>query len=594
MVDAMASGDPQMVFNFDGPTALLTVEEIYEHASAELFRRLREDRRIERKPSGIHPPALSEYFSMWANTAPDGGLIVIGMEDDPAGSVSGCTDLSIQQLNRLESTRVEYCSDSRSESKRIEAVNIRGEADYLLVIHVLYRADKVVRTHSGDAYWRIADKKKRLTEEEIRELQIEKGEVDFELEPAGLDFPADFDQGLVNTFVDRFAKMRGLAPHTPEEVLVLAHLGKRQGSTFIPNTACSLLFARDPRLKFPGCFIRFLRFDGEVEGTGEKFNAVKDIHIDGCIPLMILEADKVLQNQLREFSRLGKDGKFYTAPEYPVAAWYEALVNACVHRSYSLRTMNVFIKMFDDRLEVESPGGFPPLVTPQNIYDVHKPRNPYLMEALLYLDFVKCAHEGTRRMRDTMSAMSLPAPEFRQVESATTPLVKVLLRNDVRQRRVWVDSDVAVIVGEAVMKDLSEDEKRAINFAAEYGEVSVSDVQRLTQRSWPSAKRVLTGLVIKNILEHRLRNNLDRDPQARFVIKAQTPADKLRLILRRRHEEARSRRGYPADAKQIDNLSSPDPTPGSSPGPASGEVGTQAEGGATSEAEAQAKRAQDD
>ena len=288
---------------------------------------------------------------------------------------------------------------------------------------------------------------------------------------------------------------------------------------FIPNTACALLFAKDPRLKFPGCFVRFLRFDGETEGTGEKFNAIKDIHVEGSIPMMILEAAKVLEIQLREFSRLGKDGKFYTAPEYPAPAWYEALVNACVHRSYSLRTMNVFIKMFDDRLEVESPGGFPPLVTPQNIYDVHKPRNPYLMEALLYLDFVKCAHEGTRRMRDTMNEMSLPAPEFGQVESNTTPLVRVVLRNNVRQRRVWVDSDVTAVVGETIMKDLSEDEKRAINFAAEYGEISVSDLQRLTQRSWPSAKRVLNGLVIKSILEHKVRGGLDRDPQARFLIR---------------------------------------------------------------------------
>ena len=50
------------------------------------------------------------------------------------------------------------------------------------------------------------------------------------------------------------------------------------------------------------------------------------------------------------------------------------------------------------------------------------------MEALLYLDFVKCAHEGTRRMRDTMQEAKLPAPEFRQVDAATTPLVRVVLR----------------------------------------------------------------------------------------------------------------------------------------------------------------------
>lgn len=543
----MASNLPQLSFNFEGPLALLTVDEIYEHASVDLFRALIEDRRIERKPASVHAPVLGEYFSMWANTAPDGGVIVLGMEDGADGAISGCSHLAIQQINRLESTRIEYCADSRSESKRIEAINSStGKPDYLIVIHVFYRPDKVVRNNSGEAFWRIADKKKRLTEEEIRELQIDKGEVDFELEPSGLIYPDDFDQNLVGQFVDRFAKTRGLSPHTDQEILALAHLGKKQETIFIPNMACTLLFARDPRIKFPGCFVRFLRFDGEAEGTGEKFNAVKDIRIEGNIPSIIVETAKVLEIQLREFSKLGKDGKFYTAPEYPQPAWYEALVNACVHRSYSLRTMNVFIKMFDDRLEVESPGGFPPLVTPQNIYDVHKPRNPYLMEALLYLDFVKCAHEGTRRMRDTMNEVSLPAPEFRQVESATTPLLRVVLRNDVRQRRVWVDSDVTAIVGEAVMRDLTEDEKRAINFAAEYGQISVSDVQRLTQKSWPSAKRLLTNLVVKKILEHHARSGLDRDPQARYMIRTRTPADKFKIVLRQRLEEKARRTDPPS------------------------------------------------
>ena len=332
--------------------------------------------------------------------------------------------------------------------------------------------------------------------------------------------------------------MRGLSVHTEPEILALARLGKRKQSTFIPNTACALLFANDPRMKFPGCLVRILRFDGEAEGTGEKFNAVKDFRIEGNVPSMIIQAAEVLGTQLREFSKLGKDGKFYTAPEYPQPAWYEALVNACVHRSYSLRTMNVFVKMFDDRLEVESPGGFPPLVTPQNIYEVHKPRNPYLMEALLYLDFVKCAHEGTRRMRDTMQEAKLPAPEFRQVDAATTPLVRVVLRNDVRQRRAWVDADVTLVVGESVMKSLSEDEKRAINFAAEYGEVSVSDVQRLTKRSWPSAKRLLSQLVVKKVLEHRVRKDLDRDPQARFMIRS-VPTDVILTRLRRKQREDR-------------------------------------------------------
>src|SRR5687767_13324400 len=158
-----------MEFPFGQVLPLLTVGEIYERASVDLLRALRkEDRRFECKPSGIHALTLAEYFSMWANTQPDGGILVIGLEDD--FSVSGCRKRSSDEINRLESTRIQYCPDSRCESKRIAAINdFDGQPDYLLLFRVFYRQDKVVRTTGGDAFWRVADKRKRLSEEEIRE-----------------------------------------------------------------------------------------------------------------------------------------------------------------------------------------------------------------------------------------------------------------------------------------------------------------------------------------------------------------------------------------------------------------------------------------
>ena len=106
-----------------------------------------------------------------------------------------------------------------------------------------------------------------------------------------------------------------------------------------------------------------------------------------------------MKSQLRSFSRLSSGGKFLTSPEYPEFAWYEAIVNACVHRSYGngMKNMNIFVKMFDDRLEVESPGPFPAFVTADTIYDLHQhPIKSFLMEAMFYLKFVKMGHEGTR------------------------------------------------------------------------------------------------------------------------------------------------------------------------------------------------------
>lgn len=151
---------------------------------------------------------------------------------------------------------------------------------------------------------------------------------------------------------------------------------------------------------------------------------------------------------------------------------------------------------------------------------MHHPRNPTLMGALAHLEYVKCAHEGTRRIRQTMSDMELPAPEFAQAEIGHA-LVRVTLRNNRKVRHVWIDSKAGEIIGESLYQSLTSDERRAVNCAAEDDEglVSVSQVQRLTYRTWPSAKKLLIGLVERGIMQHEIRTGLDRDPQARFRLR---------------------------------------------------------------------------
>lgn len=511
------SDDRQLRLPLDGLLHLMPVDEIYERADQQLLKKLEEDRRIERKPAGTQPRALSDYFSMWANTLPEGGLIVLGVENK--GEISGCRKLSQNQLNDIERTSDVYCPDAKYRMKRLPVKHPDGSDDFLILFRVFYRTDKVVETTNKHAFSRVGESKKKLTTEEIRELQIDKSQVDFELEPIDLAYPDDFDIELIRQFTSGVRTIRGLQLDlTDEKILELRHLGKEQRGKFRPNTACALLFAKDPIKIFPGCKIRFLRFDGEQEGSGEKYNAVKDIWIEGPVPHQIVKAEEVLDAHIRDFTRIGQDGMFYTAPEYPKLAWYEVIVNACVHRSYSLKNMNIFIKMFDDRLVIESPGGFPPLVTPENIYDVHHPRNPYLMEAMFYLNFVKCAHEGTRRIRDTMQDMKLPNPKFEQQETGYA-LVRVTLRNNIKQRKVWIDSDASAIIGEAIAKTLTEHERRTINFVAENGTINASQVQRLCGGlTWPAAKKLLVRLSQKGILNHKKRPHLSRDPQAYYVL----------------------------------------------------------------------------
>ena len=412
----------QLELKLEPPTIrsikLMSVKEIYDNLETISVTELKEDRRIERKAATVQARALGEYFSVFSNTPPEGGIILVGVEGD--GTIGGCGTSDQRHINELERSGDVFCPDAKYECKAIRIRNKAKKPDTILAFHVCYNDEKVVETSDGNAFIRRGESKKRLSEDDKRELRNAKGQVDLETESVALAYPDDFRQPLINQFVSSYRESRRLtASHSVEEILVLRHLGKFTHGRFIPNLACALLFAKDPALIVPGCRVRFFRFDGTHEKTGEDYNVIKSEWIEGPVPELIANTAIVIASQVREFSALGRDNKFYTTPEYPAAAWYEAVVNACVHRSYALKNMNVFVKMFDDRLVVESPGGFPPMVTPENIYDMHQPRNPHLMDAMFYLRFVQCAHEGTRRIRDYMSRAREPCDVTEESTNAT-------------------------------------------------------------------------------------------------------------------------------------------------------------------------------
>jgi len=517
------NSEGQMLLNFErSPMQLMSPDEIYDLCDEKMLRKLFkvEDHRLENKPSRIHSRHLGEYFSMWANTPPSGGVIIIGISNDK--TFEGCMNLHSKPINTLEKTPETFCPDAEYKIKRVSIHRDRDKQDdFVILFRVKYHKTKVVRTTDGRVFIRRGDSKMELKGEAIRHLQAEKGEVRFETEHCNLLYPQDFDMNAVDEFVGMVqSKKEWDITHSREEILRLMHLGDFEDNVFNPNIAFALLFANDPRIIVPGCRIRFLRFSGETEHTGESWNAVKDEFIDGTIPIQIQKADMVLKSQLRNFSRLGTGGKFFTSSEYPEFAWYEAIVNACVHRSYGegMKNMTVFVKMFDDRLVIESPGAFPPFVTPSNIYTTHHPRNPFLMDAMYYLKFVRCAAEGTRRIKEEMLGMELPEPEFEQ-DDKVHAVVRVTLRNNIKQRKVWIDADVVEVLGAQIAHSLTEKEKRCINFIAENSQISVSDVQRLTQMSWPAARKMLGCLVDRGILEHVHRKDVSRDPKARFKLR---------------------------------------------------------------------------
>lgn len=486
---------------------LWTPDDIYTSCDAETIQRFKEDARVERKPGSIKRSVLADYVSMWANTQPHGGIVFLGVADN--GRIIGCKHLHENQLNEVRTVR-RLCPDAKVDFKRVAVKNIKGEDDFVEVMRVYYRDDKLVETVSGDAFIREGDEKRSLREEEKREIRLNKGQLELESEKVPLRYPDDFAPDLLKMYRDEYVKKRGLVDrYTIEDVLNMSKLGKRGPKGFEPNIGCALLFARDPRQVIPGAFIRVLRYEGTEEKFGTRMNVVADRVIDGPLPYQLVKAQDFITPLIRSFTRLGVDQRFETTPEFPHEAWFEAVVNAVVHRSYNLKNMNIFVKLFEDRIVVESPGSFLPPTTAATVFEAHNPRNPNTMWALHYFDFVQCAFEGTRRMRDTMRSANLPDPIFVQNAEGTFR-VTVTLKNHVEHRKNYVRSEAAAGINPEIYAALSESEKMIVNYLADNPRVNVTDAGRIIALGWRSTKRILDQLEKKGIVarsgEYRSRH----------------------------------------------------------------------------------------
>ena len=177
-----------------------------------------------------------------------------------------------------------------------------------------------------------------------------------------------------------------------------------------------LLFGKNPQRFFPRARIRFIRYEGKTAEVGDRMNVVKDIKFSGRLLDQVREATAFVKTQIREYKKLGQDGKFHTIPEFPEFCWTELIVNAVAHRDYSIGGTDIQIKMFDDHFVVESPGILPGLVRINNIREFHFSRNPKIVDLLIAYDYVKEFGEGVDRVFDDMAEAGLPDPVFRQSE----------------------------------------------------------------------------------------------------------------------------------------------------------------------------------
>ena len=126
-------------------------------------------------------------------------------------------------------------------------------------------------------------------------------------------------------------------------------------------------------------------------------------------------------------------GGFTDVPLVPEDAWLEGLVNAAVHRSYSNQGDHIHVDIFDDRIEITSPGRFPGQVDIDDVLAIRRlARNPRIVKVCFDLKICKEMGEGIKRIFKEMRDADLDDPLYTQTDSSVT----LTLSTEARHRQL--------------------------------------------------------------------------------------------------------------------------------------------------------------
>ena len=444
---------------------------------------------LERKGPQIGARELGNVIAAFANA--DGGRIVVGIQDGQVLGLGQEPERRINGWRQASTTFLDPPITLRFET--IDCLNGKGEEDSLAILDI-ESSTRVHRNVKGDVYLRVGDSTRRLTAAEAQELLYDKGESAFDGSPVPEAGASPFDERAVARFV-RAIRARGSSANT----LKARGLAVEEDGELQATVAGLLILGEAPQLAFPEASVRVLRYQGSSRETGARANVLADRRIDGSIVKQVQGAARLLRRWIPEAVRLGPDARFAPEALIPEPAWLEAIVNAVVHRSYSMGGDHIRVELFDDRLEVHSPGRLPGVVRPDNIRETRFARNPRIARALSDLGYGRELGEGVNRMFEEMSRVGLPDPVYIQTSSS----VRVTLLADPLARRI--------------LERLPRGSERFVEFASRTGQFTTGEAAELLGLSRPTARRHLYDLAEAGLIEHI--GTSPKDPRGYWRVK---------------------------------------------------------------------------
>lgn len=186
----------------------------------------------------------------------------------------------------------------------------------------------------------------------------------------------------------------------------------RRGAEVVPTVAGCVLFGSHPEWLQPAWRVTALRFSG----TEITAPIVDRLDTEGSALRTIEQAEAFVRRNLRVARLLVDRGTHFEeqdVPEYPLAAAHEAIANAVAHRDYAA-PVQVFVRLYDNRLEIQNPGGLLPGLTLEQVLagGESRRRNPVIAEVLRQMGKMTTVGRGLVLIRQEMAGLGSLPPEF--------------------------------------------------------------------------------------------------------------------------------------------------------------------------------------
>ncbi len=493
-----------------------------------------------KKPSESQA-AIAEQIAAFANAA--SGRILFGVAEDDEGNPQ-IVGIEHKMRKPLRDTIARAARASVEPPIEVEIAQV-SHAGYTLILCTVPKGTQVLYQAGGRVVQRQHDQNVSLRPPEVIQLGIQRGLIHYELTPVAGATLDDLDLDAVQTHLEYAASRRLRAfleaaeddlPPDPQGLLkARGAVVATPASGLVPTVAGILFFGRHPQQFFDHSNITITRVFGTDTSRGYR----ERVDIVGRLPDLIDQAVDYIWAIMDHASQIQGAPSVLPAavtseepsravrveiPEYPLAVVRELVTNAVAHRAYENLGSHIRISMFEDRLELASPGGLAGHITLANILHEQFSRNPKIVRLLLERGFVEEEGMGLDNVYRWLANEGRPAPEIRETGGGVivrlpSPFAAHRALPETASTPAPLPTRHPAALPPTPQPSRTRDQQIIQGYIAQHGRATLEELLTLL----PDRGRRTVQYAIKDLIAQGILERHGGGPTMTYTLRAQTP-----------------------------------------------------------------------